>query len=338
MSRKFHLLIIILFVVSITAITSHGLTAWLKIQTKPVKHWVIAPMAVKPSVFVAGSSLASDGLSFGRISDSFGIGIETWGVAGSAPTEWEHFQHLARDVKHTVLVVSVYDLNEYFLCNYRAEIVPLKQTIHDLKESNSEWVFSKKVLNLYPTSYLRKLFPTISRSQGVIAGLRDKLRNILRGTITIERATTPTLSFEQGNSTEELKTEKISSWNEGRMLRRLTAMRSACKGRHQFNGPKKQAFHRMLRQAQGENLVVVVLPVSPKYKQELLTPQDNKHFEEAITEAKNINQQAQWIRLDQMDELYSDDFFWDLVHMNYYGQQIATEAFMRRLKKIIGLL
>jgi hypothetical protein len=48
--------------------------------------------------------------------------------------------------------------------------------------------------------------------------------------------------------------------------------------------------------------------------------------------------QAHWIRLDQFDELRSNEYFWDLVHMNAYGQQIATVAFLGQLKKISGLL
>ena len=80
-------------------------------------------------------------------------------------------------------------------------------------------------------------------------------------------------------------------------------------------------------------LVVVVLPVSPAYAKEFLTPAVEREFEIALAEVQRRASRAHWIRLDQLDELNSNENFWDLVHINVYGQKIATEAFLDQLKK-----
>ena len=108
----------------ITAIISHSIIDWLKIETGFGGHWVIESGGDKPSVFMAGSSLAGDGLSWCRISDVLDLRIEGWGVAGSSTSEWERFQNRAKQARLTVIVVSPYDLNENFLCDFRAEVVP----------------------------------------------------------------------------------------------------------------------------------------------------------------------------------------------------------------------
>jgi hypothetical protein len=83
--------------------------------------------------------------------------------------------------------------------------------------------------------------------------------------------------------------------------------------------------------------VVVVLPVSPAYVKEFLTEDVNREFEKALAEARTSVPTAHWIRLDQMNELSSNEYFWDLVHMNSYGQKIATEAFLARWRESKGL-
>ena len=70
-----------------------------------------------------------DGLSWKRISNAFEEGIENWFVAGSSPSEWEPLQRRASNARLTFIVVSAYDLNEQFLCDYRAGVVPLTQSI-----------------------------------------------------------------------------------------------------------------------------------------------------------------------------------------------------------------
>ena len=339
MNRRLQLVLIICVVVSVTAIVSHSLISWLKIETTFGRHWVLGRETYAVPVFMAGSSLAGDGLSWKVIGDALDLRIEGWGVAGSSPSEWEHFQHQTTHTKLMVIVVSAYDLNEYFLSDFRAEIAPLGQTIRDLWQSRADWPLCKRLLSLYPLTYLRMLFPTAGRSDGVMVGVRERIKNALRTFSPIETEAGPTLSLNESANTPGYKKERISEWDSGRTLRRLSNMRSASQGKHRFNGPKKLAFLRMLLQAQKQGqVVVVVLPVSPYYAGEFLTADVKQEFEEVMVEEQRAVQQACWIRLDQLDALNSNDYFWDLVHMNIYGQQIATEAFISHVRKVSKLL
>jgi hypothetical protein len=339
MNQKIQLLMIIGTVAAIVAIISHCTIAWLRIETTFGGHWVTGPGGDNPSVFMAGSSLAGDGLSWGRIGDELNLSIEGWGVAGSSTSEWERFQHRATQAKLTILVVSPYDLNENFICDFRAEVVPLRQTINDLWQSKADWPFIKRLLSTYPLAYIRELFPTAGRSGGVMAGVREKFNNMLGTNYLTVTEAGPTLSFNNTGSAEGDKKERINNWPPGRMLRRLAGMHSGFKGKHAFNGPKQLALLRMLHRAQEQGrVVVVVLPVSPVYADEFMTPTVKRDFEEALAKAQRSTPQSRWIRLDQLHELNSNDYFWDLVHINAYGQKVATEAFLYQFKKISRLL
>src|SRR5437667_427295 len=79
-----------------------------------------------------------------------GLRIEGWSVAGSSPWEWETFQRRAPDVGLTFLVVSAYDLNEHFICDFHADTVPPTHTLADLWQSEADWHFAKRVLTQYP--------------------------------------------------------------------------------------------------------------------------------------------------------------------------------------------
>ena len=328
MSRRFQLLTILCAVALITAIVSHGITSWLRIETAPGGYWVIGPGEGKASVFMAGSSLARDGLSWQQIASRLNHRIEGWGLAGSSPSEWERFQYLETHTSLTILVVSLYDLNEYFISDYRAQVVPLTETIEDLWETNLDWPFHKRVLSMYPLTYLRALFPTAGRSSGVIRGIREKTATYIKPLGPMEVEGTPAFSFSDFNK------EKITDWSQGMMLRRLAAMRIACQGRHVFNGPKRLALLRMLNRAQHQgSVVVVVLPVSSAYSEELIASEVQQQFEEGLAEVQHSVERVHWVRLDQLKGLSLNEYFQDLVHMNSYGQKIATEALLDRLRE-----
>ena len=338
MKARLQFVIIMCAVATITAIVSHSFVSWLRIETRSGGYWSVGRETARQSAFLAGSSLAGDGLSWRKISDELNLRIEGWGVAGSSPCEWEQFQQLATQTKLTILVVSPYDLNEYFLSDFRADVVPLRQTINDLLDSRADWSFWKRVLSQYPRKYLRIVYPTAGRSVGVMAGVRDELTKAVQVVIPIQSEAVPTLSFTENASTQDYHREKISNWSSGRMLRRLAEMRGASQGKHAFNGPKKLAFFRMLRQAQQRGrTVVVVFPVSPIYAKEFLTSEVNREFEAALIEVQHSAPEASWIRLDQVKELNSNEYFWDFVHMNSYGQTIATEAFLPQFIESTGL-
>ena len=281
-----------------------------------------------------GSSLMLDGLSWTRVSKELGSGIENWFVAGSSPSEWEALVGRSQGAKLTFIVVSPYDLNEDFLCDDRAGVVALGRSISDLAECRAGWQFSKRVLSQYPREYVRVLFPTVGRSDGVMTGLRDAFRKLAGRWISIESEAGPKIAIGEQAGEEETKTEKVAGWAKERLLRRTVLMRAACQGRHTFNGPKKLAFLRMLRWAtQRGRAIVVVLPVSPFYAQEFLGPEVAERFESALTDVQRSAPGALWLRLDKIRELHSNDYFWDLVHMNCDGQRIATDALVTALRE-----
>ena len=247
-------------------------------------------------------------------------------------SEWEHFQGRAEGTLTTVLVVSAYDLNEYIVCDFRAEMAPLGRTIRDLWRTHADWPLCKRLLSQYPLAYVRVLFPTSGRSNGVMVGVREKFKELAGGVFALQAEAGPTLSMGGGELTKQYKTEKISDWDQGRMLRRLTEMKIACQGKQAFDGPKKKAFLRMLEKGSKQgHVIVVVLPVSPAYSREFLTPEVNRAFEQGLAEARSAVPEATWVRLDRIDKLHSNEYFWDLVHMNIYGRQIATEVFLTSL-------
>lgn len=338
MNRRFQLVIVICASVSFASILSHSLIAWLKIGTSFGKYWIVGPEESELSAFMAGSSLAGDGFSWRRISAVLSMRIEGWGVAGSSPSEWELFQDLSTQAGLSIFVVSAYDLNDHFISDFLSEVVPLKQTIRDLWQSRADWSHSKRLLSLYALSHIRILFPTAGRSDGVMEGVREEMKYIVSSILPMKSEAVPTQSLIDANKAEQKRLEKISDWSPGRMLRRLAVMRSACQGRHAFRGPKKLALFRMLRQAQDQGRVfVVVLPVSPAYVKEFLTTEVKREFDKTLTEAHNMVPRARWLRLDQLRDLNSNDYFWDLVHMNTKGQEIATEALLGQLRDTTSL-
>jgi hypothetical protein len=315
----------------ITAIVSHSIVWWLRIEIRSGGYWNIGQEEGRETAFVAGSSLAGDALALRKVREKLNLNIEGWGVAGSSPSEWEQFQYRASHAKSTIIVVSAYDLNEYIFSDFRADVVPLKQSVNDLWESGMDWQYSKRLLSLYPLSYLRILYPTAGRSDGVMVGLRKKLTEWGGGTyLSVESERRPTLSFKQDDQTRDYHDDKVSNWSVDRVVRRLSTLRATCYGIHKFTGPKNLAFRRMLRRAEKQGRVtVVVLPVSPIYKREFLTEEVNRNFDQALEETRKISE-ASWIRLDRLKNLESNDLFWDFVHMNALGREIATQAFLQQ--------
>jgi hypothetical protein len=333
MTRRREFLVILCAVVVITSAVSHVLMLWLRIETTFGEHWQVCPQQPGPPAFLAGSSLAGDGIVWADVCGPIQRPIQGWGVAGSSPSEWEQFQDLASTSDRTLIVVSPYDLNEMFLSDFRANIVPLRRTASDLWNGGADWAFSKRVLSAYPLHYLRQVYPTAGRSQGVIAGVREEISQVgSRVQATGEAG--PTLSFD-GTDPKSYKKETIADWSPARMLRRLTELRSASQGKHVFSGPKQRAFERMLQRGQTRgSVMVVVLPVSPPYRQQFLTPAVASLFEAALQSAAQRAPAVRWIRLDRHSELNTVDNYWDLVHMNVRGQRLATRGLIAELGKL----
>jgi len=56
------------------------------------------------------------------------------------------------------------------------------------------------------------------------------------------------------------------------------------------------------------------------------------NFEKSLADVQHAFPDALFVRLDQVAELQSDDYFSDPVHMNGAGRDIATEVFLKALK------
>jgi hypothetical protein len=327
------LVLVLCIAIFIAAAVSHFVATWVGLPTPEATYRRIGPED-GPQVFCAGSSVVQFGLSWPEISEALGQGIESWGLGGSTPTEWEASQSLATNTNLMIIGVSLHDLNEHFLCDSRANVVPITQTIRDLWESKADWQFSKRVLTQYPLAYIRILFPTAGKADAVLVGLRRKLRQLAGLSPSAEDKgnflvlpTKPVLNFGAAS-------EKLSEWPADKALRRLDLLRSEIHGSHWFRGPKHLAFLRMLDRAQQRGrVIVVVAPVAPMYVHRFVTPEVTRSFEDALTEAQRLFPQAQFVRLDQMPALDSDEYFSDFVHLNGPGRQIATTAFLEELRK-----
>jgi len=275
---------------------------------------------------VSGSSLTYGGVNWTQVADRLGTAIESWPVPGSAPPEWEQLQRRSPRARATFVGVSVYDLNEESICDFRASIVPLRQTLADLRASRSSMTFVRRLSSRYALTWSRAVLPTAGWSDRVMFGLRDKARSLL-GTSAANEQLGAALQV----AGDTLSEERVSDWPKDRLLRRLASMRSN-QGTPWFSGPKHLALLRLLQQARRQGvIVVVVLPVSQVYLENILDDQMRADFEASLADAKRVVPEAAWVRLDRLDGLTSSDYFFDLVHLNAQGQRIATPEFVRAL-------
>jgi hypothetical protein len=332
-NRWIQLMLIAAIVSLLAAVGSHLTTRWLGIRAGWGEHRVAGSTWPKPLAYVAGSSLLGDALDVQVACHTLEQGMQTWFVAGSSPCEWEELQSRAPDAKLTIVGISAYDLNEHFLSDYRAEIIPLSHTVRDLVQSRSSWAFSKRVVSQYPMTDLRKLFPTLGRSSGVMGAVRDRLEKLLRPGKKVESEAGPTVPDWGGLVVDPSRLETISDWAPDYLLRRLTKLRSACQGQHSFSGPKQLALQRLLKQArrQGE-VVVLVLPVSPAYQKEFLDEDTVRRFEASLADHQRAAPGVRWLRVDQVPELNTNNVFWDVVHMNVHGKKIATQNILEWMR------
>ena len=311
----------------LAALGTHLVAAALDIQVRAATGHKRFGRADGPAqALISGSSLTYDAVDWREVAGVNDLSIESWPVPGSSPAEWEQLQRRSPKASTTFVGASLYDLNEAWLCDFRANIVPFRRTVADLWESGSDLTFAKRLTNWYALTWVRAVFPTAGRSDRVIFGFRDKVASLLgAGGGDDSTETRPRLA---ADFTSE---DRISDWPEGRLLRRLASMRSL-QGRPDFAGPKHLALLRLLQQARRQGaVIVVVLPVSPPYVAGLLNPTDIERFEASLDEARRAVPEARWIRLDQLAPLQSADYFYDFVHLNMQGRRIATAEFLNAL-------
>ncbi len=325
---KIQLTFIIIVTFLISSFGSHIIVRWLRIKSEAVFYRHYGSSEQQVVKFVHGSSLAFDGLNWNLIAEELGFQIKNASSLGSSPAEWEFLHRLSAETRGGFIVVSPYDLNEYWLSDFRADIVPLTQTVTDLWGSSADWDFSKRILTQYPIAAVRLVFPTVGRSDGVMVGLRAQIHKIT------SRANAQDVSQGKHSSRPELQ-ERVSDWQEGRLLRRLALLRAACEGKHSFDGPKKRALARLVElTVNKEFTILVVLPVPPIYQQEFLTTDVLQQFDSSLSELQMSNPNLKIVRIDKHKELFDNKFFYDLMHLNMYGQAIATDFLLRQVKPL----
>lgn len=329
MCRWRKLAFILIFAVVIASLSSHLIVWRLKIKASwgGRHHYGLSDQRVL--TILHGSSVAYSGIDWQKVARALDTPIESWASPGSTPSEWEQMHLRSPEISRTFIVVSPVDLNEHSLCDFRAEIVPLDQTIRDLWQIEANWPFSKKVLSQYPIRVVRTLFPTVGRSDGVMTGVRDQLKKFAQmGNGEEERE-----GFRFDAAGASALEERVSDWSPGRLQRRMVLARAQNQGKHSFNGLKKVAVTRLIQKARQQGEVTwIVLPVSPLYQNEFLTSAVIQNFEMALVDLKRSCPSAKLIRLDQLSRLQNNDLFTDFVHMNRFGQKIATAVFLSELE------
>ena len=325
MSKKREFVVIFCAVLVICSVASHVAISWLKIRAEWGNHRVFASPEFKSTALLHSSSPGYDAIDWAQVSKLFGENIEGWGTPGSSPSEWEVMHSRSAQPSRVFIAFSAYDLNEYFLCDFRADIVPLHQTIRDLQVARADWPFSKRIVTQYAVMSVRQLFPTVGRSDGVMVGVRGNLQRIAGRNIDAGEA--PQFA-RTGGPTDE----KLSDWDEARLQRKILQLRSAT-GDHFFSGPKKLALSRLVERSSRQGpVVLVVLPNSPAYRDALMSPAAMQAFDEEVSDLQRVFPQVTVERLDRYPTLESNEYFSDLVHMNKSGQQIATQKFLDRLQ------
>lgn len=329
MSRRQQLVWILLLVTGIASAASHLVVRAFGIQTSPVLREQTGLSNGSEWMCVAGSSLMFYGLDWARIGKEVGFRLERCGVPAASPSELEQICASITNARVMVLGVSFYDLNEYFLSDFRAHAVPMTTTLRDLHASSADWHFSKRIISQYPLTWMHKLFPSAGRSMHVMVGVRALARRWAGSKSDSEGG----LAF----SPQAVTSERIDDWPGARTLRNLSQLRIACQGRSAFNGPKRSALSRLLQRAtQQGRVMVVVLPVSQPFAQEFMNEAATREFEGALEAMRDAFPNVSWLRVDQLPQLRSGQYYWDLVHLNGQGQSIATEAVLVSLRKLLG--
>jgi hypothetical protein len=334
MNPWIRLVLIIAAALALASMASYSAIDWLRIRSGYGGYQRYGPQDQKASTILYGSSLAYDGIDWDRVAQIYGGAIESWATPGSSPSEWEALNHPSPETSRTIIVVSPYDLNEYWLSDFRANIVSFAGAIRDLQYCGSDGQFCKRILSQYPQVLARAAFPTVGRSQGVMVGIRAALEELIVGVASAEADDGPKFGSPRSSSI----TQKLSDWPAARLQRRLVLMRTGFQGKHWFGGPKKMALMRLLERSEKRgDVIIIVMPVSPTYRREFLTSHVTNEFEDAMNDLRRRNPARPLIRLDKLPKLDDDSMFSDLVHLNIYGQEVATAALVEEMEKDLNL-
>src|ERR1039458_6332750 len=335
MNRSRQLVLVLMVATVIAATGSHLLAGWLKIKTKASEPLIFGKPNGNPPAFRAGSSLSDYGIQWEQIATQMGMEIKAWGIAAGSPYESEQFQKRVPEARTTFIVVSAYDMDEANISDFRAALVPLGYTVESLREIHADWQYLKRVLTEYPVAWLRTLFPTLGRSRGIMGRLHENVVNLVKCSAgSSETQAGPTLEVGMEKVVDNYRLQRVSDWSRSQIIRKLAAESAGFQGSRAFNGLKDLAFKRMLQYGcQRGPTIVIVMPISSSYSKEFMSAQLALEFEAAMVDAQRYASRAEWLRLDRLSGLDSDQNFCDLVHMNVFGQKIATEAFQVWLRQ-----
>jgi hypothetical protein len=335
MRRSSQLVFVFIAATVIAAIGSHLVVDWLKLKVKSSEPLTFGNPNSNPPAFRAGSSLADYQIKWEQIAAQTGTEIKAWGIAGGSPYEFEQFQKKVPEARTTYIVISAYDMDEANICDFRAALVPLSDTIESLWAIHADWDYSAQAISQYPMTWLRTVFPTLGFSRDIMGRIRERMVKLLRpSNAPSETMAGPTLAVGKEKVVDNYRLQKVSDWSESQILDKLVAMRAGFQGRDDFNGPKNLAFLKMLEYGcQRGPTIVIVVPESAAYSKYFMTPTLTLQYEAALADAHRQYPKVEWLRLDQVPGLASDHNFCDLVHMNVYGQTMATEDFLAWLKQ-----
>lgn len=255
------------------------------------------------------------GIDWNSIGIHFDRRVDTFACSSASPCEIEALPFATAPAVVRVIGFSRYEMNEERISNQRPDLVPVWQTLTDLRASGMPWDYCKKVLGQYPASYLRKVFPTAGYSTAVMVGLRDKARQFTH------RSRRPGVSVQGG----EAQVERVTDWDAGRLARNVAICRAFGGDREVFGGPKWQALTRLAATASNEHpLVVIVLPVSPFYQRNVGSPAGAVAFDALLETAALQQPGLHVIRADRLPELDDNSRFCDFVHINLEGRTLLT--------------
>ena len=328
MSRGRQLLLVLAAVLVLSSALSHALVRLLDIRTDGIDRGRINPDAPGPPVLVMGSSLTFFGVSFREVAQAMERPLVTRGAGGGSPCELEPLAREVPEATRLIIGVSLFDLNESNLSDSRPALVSFAQTLGDLRASHADWPSAKRVLWSYPLPWVQRFFPVAGRSAAVMVGVREKARALRPRAPAAERESRLTFKTDE----DSVRPEKLSDWDAGRLARNLSQLTGAGLAHGRFDGPKSVALARLIgRAAHRETTVVLVLPVSPPYRETLADAASVAAFEQALERMKTADPNLRLIRLDREPALQPADVFWDLVHLNDDGHRIATRLVVEQL-------
>jgi hypothetical protein len=312
----------------ICATASHLLSAWVDVGAENEAQRFTVGDPTEPLAYLAGSSLANYAVAWQEVSESQKLHLHTWGIGGSSPFEWEQFQEKLPNATATYLVVSAYDLDEAMICDFRAEFAPIGKSVRALIQADVGRDYAKRTLSQYPVKWLRTLFPTLGRARKTMGRVREKVKSLVtQSELKSNEKEGLKLDFSTQDETDDYRKKRISDWSEGETANKIAGMRTSFAVSHGFNGVKRNAFHRMLEFGiQRGRVIVLVLPVSNTYTAAILSPDALDQFDDSLAKTAAAVPDAEWLRLDQDSKLAADKYFCDLVHMNYDGLDLVTNA------------